>query len=78
MIHSTIGHEGEIALPDEVRDRYGFLPDTPIRIIETSTGILIVPMTDESMSQQLAQELADWQSLGTESWDMFSYSDNDE
>ena len=78
MIHSTIGHEGEIALPDEVRDRYGLLPDTPIRIIETSTGILIVPMTDESMSQQLAQELADWQSLGTESWDMFSYSDNDE
>lgn len=50
MIHSTIGHEGEIALPDEVRDRYGFLPDTPIRIIETSTGILIVPMTDELMS----------------------------
>ncbi|MFN8496725.1 MAG: hypothetical protein U0641_02630 [Anaerolineae bacterium] len=78
MINSTIGHQGEIALPDDVRNRYGFLPDTPIRIIETSTGILIVPLTDEPMSQELKEELAAWQELSTETWDMFSYSDNDE
>ena len=78
MINSTIGHQGEIALPDDVRNRYGFLPDTPIRIIETSTGILIVPLTDEPMSHELKKELAAWQELSTETWDMFSYSDNDE
>ncbi|MFN8473301.1 MAG: AbrB/MazE/SpoVT family DNA-binding domain-containing protein [Anaerolineae bacterium] len=78
MLSSTIGRHGEIALPDEVRERYGFAPNTPIRIIETSTGILIVPMTDEPMSQQLEQELAAWQSVSAESWEMFSYSDDNE
>ena len=71
MINSTVGHQGEIALPDEVRDRYGFMPDTPIRIIETSTGILIIPLTDAPMNPELEQELLAWQSLGAETWDIF-------
>ena len=77
MINSTIGRQGEIALPDEVRERYGFVPDAPIRIIETSTGILIVPLTDAPMSPELEQELLAWQSLGAETWDMFPYVDDD-
>lgn len=75
MIHATVGREGEIALPDEVRERHGLVPDTPLRIIETRTGILIVPLTEEPPSEDLAQELALWQSAGLETWNLFPYED---
>jgi AbrB family looped-hinge helix DNA binding protein len=39
----TVGPAGQIELPDEVRDRYGMAPSTPIRLIETRGGILLVP-----------------------------------
>ena len=71
----TIKNDGQITLPDEVRSRYGLRPDTPIRLIETRTGILLVPLTSEPMSAELAQELSEWQSLSAETWDMFPYQD---
>lgn len=77
MTSLTVGQKGEIALPDAVRERYGLLPQTQVRMIETRTGILLVPLTDAPMSAELAQELADWQALSAESWDMFPYEDEE-
>lgn len=72
MTNLTIGRGGEIALPSEVRDRYGLTPEIPIRLIETRNGILLVPLTREPMSAELARELEEWQSLSVETWGMFS------
>jgi bifunctional DNA-binding transcriptional regulator/antitoxin component of YhaV-PrlF toxin-antitoxin module len=74
MIDSvTVENGGKITLPDVLRDRYGLAADTRIRIIETRNGILLVPLTDEPMSEALAAELRDWQSLGTDALEMFPY-----
>lgn len=73
MKNLTIGEHGEIALPQELRAKYGLGWNTPIRVIETPTGVLLVPVTDAPMSEELAQELAEWQSLATESWNSFPY-----
>lgn len=62
---------GKISLPEDVREHYGLTPDTPLRIIETRGGILLVPLTHEPMSESLARELDDWQSLGAASLEMF-------
>ena len=35
----TIGEHGELTIPPELRERFGFAPDRPIRVIETSTGV---------------------------------------
>lgn len=71
----TLENGGKITLPDELLNRYGLSEDTPIRIIETRGGILLVPLTDEPMSETLLAELEEWQSLGTESLEMFPYED---
>lgn len=73
MTNLTIGHDGKIALPSELRDRYDLKPETPIRVVETSDGILLIPITDAPMSAELAEELEEWQSLGAESWSQFPY-----
>ena len=67
----TSGPHGEIALPANLRKRHGITEDTPIRVIETRNGILLVPLTSEPMSPALAQELAEWQALAPRSWEMF-------
>ena len=59
--------------PAEVRERHGFKPDTPVKLIETRNGILLVPLTEEPMDESLRQELAEWQQLGVETWDTFPY-----
>lgn len=69
---------GKISLPDDVREHYGLTPNTPVRIIETRSGILLVPLTGEPMSQDLARELDEWQSLGAENLEMFPYDDDEE
>ncbi|MEA2173261.1 MAG: hypothetical protein QOD00_853 [Blastocatellia bacterium] len=66
---------GKITLPENVRERYGLAQDTPLRIIETRNGILLVPLTDEPMSESLRAELEEWQSLGAGSLEMFPYED---
>ena len=62
---------GKISLPEDVRDHYGLTPDTPLRIIETRGGILLVPLTNEPMGESLARELEEWQSLGAASLELF-------
>ncbi len=73
----TIGPAGEIELPDKVRERYGLTPATSVRIIETRGGILLVPLSDAPMSAELADELAQWQALSVETWEMFPYQQED-
>jgi bifunctional DNA-binding transcriptional regulator/antitoxin component of YhaV-PrlF toxin-antitoxin module len=75
MTSLMMGRSGAIVLPDELRERYGLTSDTPIRVIETRSGILLVPLTNEPMSEELAQELAEWQSLSAEAWEMFPYEE---
>ncbi|MBI4663411.1 MAG: hypothetical protein HY735_31810 [Verrucomicrobia bacterium] len=69
------GPGGEIALPESLRTRYAIGENTPIRIIETRNGILLVPLTDEAMAPALEKELKDWQSLGAASWELFGWND---
>jgi len=64
---------GKITLPETVRDRYGLAQDTPLRMIETHNGILLIPLTNEPMNAALQAELKEWQSLGTESLEMFPF-----
>ena len=61
----TVEDGGKITLPPALRERYGLDEDTPLRIIETRSGILLIPLTDEPMSAALAAELEAWQSLAT-------------
>ncbi len=75
MTTLTTGPHGQVALPAEVRNRYGMGPETPLRVIETRHGILLVPLTEAPMTEELARELAEWQSLAADSWDMFPYED---
>ena len=76
MSQISLGHQGEIVLPDTVRQRYGFKPNDSVRMIETKMGVLIIPITDEPMSESLAAELADWQELGESSRDLFAFEDS--
>jgi bifunctional DNA-binding transcriptional regulator/antitoxin component of YhaV-PrlF toxin-antitoxin module len=63
MANITIGADGHVALPKEVGERYHLKPETPLRLIETRSGILLVPVIDEPMSDELRDELADLQAL---------------
>ena len=64
MLNAIIGMGGEIALPDALRERYGMVPNQEVRLVETRSGILLVPLTDAPMSAELTRELAEWQALG--------------
>jgi len=77
MLSITTGRNGEIRLPSKLRERYGLAANTPVRVIETRTGVLLVPMTDAPMADELVHELAAWQSLGSETWADFPYCDGD-
>ncbi len=66
---------GRITLPSDVLERYGLAKETIVRIIETQKGILLVPLTDEPMSEALASELREWQATGSESWEMFPFEE---
>lgn len=75
MEHAVIEKDGKVLLPESVRERYRLLPDTPVRLIETSTGILLIPLTNEPPSQLLQDELEWWQSTGLQGWQLFSYEE---
>ncbi len=77
MATVNLSHDRSIQLPDAILDRYGFIPDRPVRIIETLSGVLIVPLTDAPMDPELARELEEWEVLGQESWEQFPYEEND-
>ncbi len=61
----------------DVQERSGLKPETAVRLIETRSGILLVPLTDTPMSTDLIAELQDWQSLGQEAWELFSYDEDE-
>jgi len=65
--------DGKITLPKDVVGRYRLADDTPLRMIETRNGILLIPLTGEPMSPSLLAEIEAWQALGTESFDLFPY-----
>ncbi len=67
------GPFGEITLPKNLRARHGIERETPIRVIETRNGILLIPLTSAPMSPALSQELKEWQSLALSGWDKFEY-----
>lgn len=72
----TIEDGGKITLPAAVRSQYGLAEHTPVRVILTRTGILLVPLTPEPMSASLVEELQAWRSIGAESLDMFPYDED--
>jgi bifunctional DNA-binding transcriptional regulator/antitoxin component of YhaV-PrlF toxin-antitoxin module len=74
----TVGPSGETELPDKVRERYGIAPASPVRLIETRGGILLVPLSDAPMSAELAEELAQWQALSADAWEMFPFEEEPE
>ena len=78
MIENVTVEDGKIALPSALRSRYGLADHTRVRMIETQTGILIVPLTNEPMSAELVSELEDWRELGAQSLAMFPYDEGKE
>jgi hypothetical protein len=68
---------GKITLPEALRSRYGFAPNAPLRVIETPSDTLLVPLTDAPMSEELNTELAEWQSLGAEALAMFPFEEKE-
>ena len=75
MTTMTIERDGKFTLPSDIQERCGLLPETAVRLIETRSGILLVPLTDAPMSAELTEELREWQALGQGAWEMFSYED---
>jgi len=73
----TVDDGGKITLPDAVRDRYQLRPDALVRIIETRDGILLVPLTNEPMSDELQREIAEWQLLSAAALDSFPYDEDE-
>jgi bifunctional DNA-binding transcriptional regulator/antitoxin component of YhaV-PrlF toxin-antitoxin module len=69
---------GKISLPEEVREHYGLETETPLRIIETRGGILLVPLGGGPMSEELAHELDEWQALGASGLESFPYEEDAE
>jgi bifunctional DNA-binding transcriptional regulator/antitoxin component of YhaV-PrlF toxin-antitoxin module len=72
-----IENGGRITLPEDLIDRYRLDEDTPLRVIETRNGILLVPLTDQPMDDALRAELEAWQALGAESFEMFPFEDSE-
>lgn len=69
----TVEEGGRVQLPDAVQTRYGFEPQTAVRLIETQRGVLLIPLTAEPMDETLRAELAEWQALGAESLASFPF-----
>jgi bifunctional DNA-binding transcriptional regulator/antitoxin component of YhaV-PrlF toxin-antitoxin module len=63
----VIDNDCKITLPNEVIDHYGLQANMPLRVIETHAGILLIPLTDGSMTESLRDEIEEWQALGIES-----------
>jgi hypothetical protein len=64
---------GRITLAKDVVGRYRLEDDTPLRMIETRSGVLLIPLTKEPMSSALNAEIAEWQSLGAENHERFPH-----
>lgn len=71
----TVKESGDLTLPAEIVERYHIEKEMQFRIIETQKGVLLIPLTDEPMSDELQAELEDWQAIGADAWDMFEYEE---
>ena len=77
MAQNLTIENGRITLPEDVVGRYRLNDDTPVRMIETSNGILLIPLTDEPMNPSLLAEIEEWQALGAESLAQFPYESDE-
>lgn len=77
MSQKLVIENGKITLPEDVLDRYRLDEETPLRIIETRNGILLVPLTDEPMTAELRNELEAWQELGAESFEKVAHEETE-
>ncbi len=73
MTTMTIERDGKLALPPDIQERCGMLPETSVRVIETRSGLLLVPLAAAPMSAELTEELQEWQALGQSAWEQFPY-----
>ena len=72
----TIEENGKLTLPNDIVERYQFKRETQFRIIETQKGILLIPLTDAPMNDELKTELKEWQTIGADGWEMFEFQEN--
>ena len=64
----TIGSHGEIRLPEDVARRYGTRAAREVRLLQTRSGILIVPLVEDQPSAELQSEIEMWQQAGEDVW----------
>lgn len=69
----TMEENGKLTLPNDILERYRITKETQFRIVETQKGVLLIPLTDELMSDELKNEIEDWQSFSAEIWEMFRF-----
>jgi len=73
MTTLVTGPQNQVSLPTDVCARHRWQGNIPVRVIETRHGVLLIPLTDAPMSDELRHELEDWQALGALTWAMFPY-----
>ena len=72
----TIKENGKLTLPDEIVERYQFKEEMQFRIIPTQKGVLLIPLTDAPMNDELKSELEEWQAIAADGWEMFGFEEN--
>ena len=77
MTTTMVGQDDQVTLPEDVQERYGLRPEVSVRLIETRSCLLLVPLTDAPMSAELTQEIQEWQTLGADAWAQFPYEDEE-
>jgi AbrB family looped-hinge helix DNA binding protein len=55
--HVVVGDRGRIVVPADVRERAGLTPGTPLVLIETPDGLIL--LTREQLKSRVRAELAD-------------------
>ncbi len=77
MATVTVGPGGELTLPADVVLRKGFKPDRAVRVVETQSGVLLVPVDGHEIPEELTRELDAWQDLANDSWATFPYEETE-
>ena len=78
MSPNLLVQNGKIALPKDVIGHYRLDDDAPVKMIETRNGILLIPLTDDPMSESLRAEIEAWQAVGIESFELFPYESDEQ
>lgn len=78
MSQNLVIENGKITLPKDVVGRYRLADNTPLKMIETRNGILLIPITDEPMSPSLRAEIEEWQAVGADSLELFPYESDEQ